>query len=89
MSKDKVDKVRLSNNEVDKKKNVWGKRNELVLRRGSWFIHHLQNISHQKVYTFWQCVVNNEVPSTSSQIVEQIEVIQGVVLPVISKMNEH
>ena len=48
----------------------------------------MQNISHQKVYTFWHCVVNDEVPSTSSQIVEQIEVIQGVVLPGISKMND-
>ena len=48
----------------------------------------LQNISHQKVYTFWHCIVNDEVPSTSSQMVEQIEVIQGVVLPGISKMND-
>ena len=51
-------------------------------------IHHLQNISHQKVYTFCHCAVNDEVPSTSSQIVEQIEVIQGVVLPGISKIND-
>ena len=51
-------------------------------------IHHLQNIPHQKLYTFWNCVVNDEVPSTSSQIVEQIKVIKGVVLPGISKMND-
>ena len=88
MSNDEVDKLKLNNNEVDKKKNAWEIRKELVFRGGSWLMHHLQNISHQKVYTFWHCVVNNEVPSTSSQIVEQIEVIQGVVLPGISKMND-
>ena len=44
-------------------------------------MHHLQNISHQKIYTFWYCDVNDEAPLTSSQIFEQIEVIQGVVLP--------
>ena len=88
MSNDEVDKLKLNNNEVDKKKNAWEIRKELVFRGGSWLMHHLQNISHQKVYTFWHCVVNNEVPSTSSQIVEQIEVIRGVVLPGISKMND-
>ena len=88
MSNDEVDKLKLNNNEVHKKKNAWEVRKELVVRGGSWLMHHLQNVSHQKVYTFWHCVVNNEVPSTSSQIVEQIEVIQGVVLPGISKMND-
>ena len=44
-------------------------------------------MSHHKIYTFWYCVVNEEVPSTSSQIVEQIEFIQEVVLPGISKLN--
>ena len=48
----------------------------------------MQNISHQKVYTFWHCVVNDEVPSTSSQSIEQIEVIEAVVLPGTSKMND-
>ena len=43
---------------------------------------------HQKKYTFWYCIVNDEVPSTSSQIFEQIEVIQEVVLPGISKLND-
>ena len=71
MSNDEVDKLKLNNNEVDiKKKNAWGKRKELVFRRGSWLIHHLQNISHQKVYTFRHCVVSDKVPSTFSQIVE-------------------
>ena len=87
MSNDEVDKLKMNNNEVDKKKHAWGKRKELVSRRGSWLIHHLQNVSHKKVYTFWHCVVDDEVPSTSSQFVEQIEVIQGVVLPGISKIN--
>ena len=39
-------------------------------------------------YTFWYYVVNDELPSTSSQIVEQIEVIQEVVLQGISKLND-
>ena len=51
-------------------------------------IQHLQNMSHQKIYTFWYCVANDEAPSTYSQIVEQIDVIQGVVLPWISKLND-
>ena len=34
------------------------------------------------------CIVNDGVLSTSSQIVEQIEVFQGVVLPGMSKMND-
>ena len=72
MINDEVDKLKLTDNENDKKKNA-----ELVF---SWLIHHLQNISHQKLYTFWHCIVNDEAPSISSQIVEQIEVIQGVVL---------
>ena len=53
-------------------KKAWGKIKKQVLRRESWLIHHLQNMSHQKIYTFWYYVVNDEVPSTSSQIVERI-----------------
>ena len=88
MSNYEVDRLKMNNNEVNKRKNAWEKRKELVFRRGSCLIHHLQNISHQKVYTFWYCVVNDEVPSTSSQVFQQIEVIRGVVLPGISKMND-
>ena len=68
MSTDEVDKLKLNDNEVDKK-NAWGKEKELVFTGGPWLIHHLQNISPQKVYTFWHCVINDEVPSNSSQIV--------------------
>ena len=51
-------------------------------------------------YCFWKtcfirkhmhsvyCVVNDEVPSTSSQIIEQIEVVQEAVLLGISKVND-
>ena len=88
MSNCEVDRLKMNNNEVNKRRNAWEKRKELVFRRGSCLIHHLQNISHQKVYTFWYCVVNDEVPSTSSQIFQQIEVIRGIVLPGISKMND-
>ena len=69
-------------------KKARGKRKEQVFRRGSWLIHHLQNMSYQKIYTFRHYVVNNEVPSISSQIDEQIEVIQEVVLPGIFKPND-
>ena len=69
-------------------KRAWGKRKEQALRWGSWFIHHFQNMSHHKIYTFWCCVVNEEVQPTSSQIVEQIEVIQEVVLSGICKLNQ-
>ena len=51
-------------------------------------MHHSEDIPYQKIYTFWFCVVNDEVPSTSSQIFEQIEVIQGVVLSGTSKLND-
>ena len=40
------------------------------------------------IYIYWHCVANDEVPSTFSQIVEKIEVIQGVFLPGISKLNK-
>ena len=48
----------------------------------------MENISHQKINTFCYCVVNDEVPSNSSQIAEEIKFIQEVVLPEISKMND-
>ena len=51
-------------------------------------MHRSQNISRQKIYTFWCCVVNDEVTSTSSQIYEQIEVIHGVVLTEISQLYD-
>ena len=70
------------------RKEARGKTKELVFKRWSWLIHHFQNATHQKIYTFWNCVHNDEVPSTSSKIVEQIEIIQGVVLPGISKLND-
>ena len=68
-----------------------------VLRRERWLIHHLKviyllglflkNMSNQKIYSFWYCVVNGELPSSFPQIVEKIEVIQEAVLPGISKLN--
>ena len=68
-------------------KKTWGKRKEKVFRRGSWLIYHLQNISHQEIYTFWYYIDNDEVPSISSQIAEQTEIVQEVVLPGIFKLN--
>ena len=80
-------KLKLNNDKLIRKK-AWEKRKEQVFGRGSWLIHRLQNMSHHKIYTFWHCVFREGVPSTSSQIVEQIEVIQGVVLPGISRLNQ-
>ena len=45
-------------------------------------------MSHQKTYTFWYSLVNDEVPSTTSQIVKEIEDIQGGDMPGVSKMND-
>ena len=69
-------------------KKSWGKRKEQVFRKGSWLIHHLQNMSYQKIYAFWYYVISDKVPLSSSQIVDQIEVIQEVVLPGISTLND-
>ena len=48
----------------------------------------LKNMSHQKIYAFWYRAVNYEIPSTYSQIVEQVKIIQEVVLPGISKLTQ-
>ena len=37
---------------------------------------------------FWYSLVNDEVPSTTSQIVKLIEDIQGGDIPGVSKMND-
>lgn len=75
-------------------------KNEKIFRRWNWLMHHIKLIyintflhflkimTDQKIYTFWYCVVNDEVPLTSSQIAEQIEAIQKVVLLGISKLND-
>ena len=55
-----------------KSKNAWRKRKEQIFRRGSWLVHHLQNMFYQRIYAFWYYVANNEVPSSSFQIVEQL-----------------
>ena len=86
MSNDEVDKLSWIIMKLVRKKRLRIKK-KLVFRRRSRLIDHLQNISHQKVYTFWHCVVNDEVQSTSSKTVEQIQAIQGVVLTGISNMN--
>ena len=42
------------------------------------FFFFLKSMSNQKIHTRWYRVVNDEVSSTISQIVEQIEVIQEI-----------
>ena len=51
-------------------------------------IIYINTVNTQKIYTFLYCVANDEVPSTSSQIVEQIEGIQENVFPGIFKLNQ-
>ena len=67
-------------------------------RRESWLTHPVKviyiyiyiyiNIVFEKHVIFWYCNVYGEVPSSSSQIVEQFDVIQEVLLPGISKLND-
>ena len=44
-------------------------------------------ISSEDIYILY-CVVNDEITLASSQIFEQIEVIQGLILTGISKLND-
>ena len=44
-------------------------------------------MSHQKTYAFWYYFVN-EIPLTSSQIIEDIKVIQEVLWPGMYKLND-
>ena len=44
-------------------------------------------ISSEDIYILY-CVVNDEIILASSQIFEQIEVIQGLILTGISKLND-
>ena len=48
------------------------------------------HVSSENMYILlWYYVVNDdEAPSTSSQIVEQIEVIKEVVLPAVSELSD-
>ena len=39
-------------------KKTWGKIKKRVFRRRSWLIHHLQNMSHLKIYTLWWSTIN-------------------------------
>ena len=91
------DKLNLNNDEFDKKKKLRkGKGKAKAFRRGTWLLPFvkviqalfLKNLSHQKIYTFWHSLVNDEVTSTSSQTVEQIEDITGGGIPGLSKMND-
>ena len=48
----------------------------------------LKNMSHQKIYTFSYSLVNDELPATFSQTVEQIKNIQGRYILGVSKIND-
>ena len=51
MSNDEGDKLKLNSNEVDKKKNAWGKsKNYYSEEEVDWY--KICKIYHQKVYTF-------------------------------------
>ena len=45
-------------------------------------------MSHQKIYTFSYSLVNDELPATFSQTVEQIKNIQGRYILGVSKIND-
>ena len=45
-------------------------------------------MSHQKMYAFCYCIVYDKIQSTSSKIVEQIEVNQKLVWTGTPKLNE-
>ena len=78
-------------------KNDWGKKKVLQKRELIdtpcesniyIYIYIYINIVFEKHVIFWYCNVYGEVPSSSSQIVEQFDVIQEVLLPGISKLND-
>ena len=64
------------------------KRKEKAFKRGTWLIHYVKVIyintvfekhfSSKNIYIFWYSLVNDEVPSSFSQTVEQVEDIQWV-----------
>ena len=87
MSNDEVDKLKLHNDEVDRQKSLRENKRTGIQKRkliDTPFV----KLSYQKIYSFWYYVVNDEVSSTFSQIVEQVEAIQEVVLLGRSKLND-
>ena len=83
----------MSNDEFGKKKTPEKKeKNKYTEEEGDWYtlckIYLNRIYIYIYIYIYWHCVANDEVPSTSSQIVEKIEVFQGVFLPGISKLNK-
>ena len=65
-------------------KKAWKKKKGTSI---AWYII-CKIYSYQKICTIWFFVVSDEVTSTNSQIFEQIEVIPGVVLTRMSKLND-
>ena len=47
-----------------------------------------KHVSSKNIYIFWYCLVNDEVPSSFSQIVEKIRNIQGGDILGVSKMKD-
>ena len=70
-------------------KYAWGKK---IFRRESWLIHPVKviyfTIVFEKYVIFWYCNIYDEVPSSSSKIIEQIDFIEELVLRKISKAND-
>ena len=75
-------------------KKPWEKRNKKVFRRWNWLIHHVkliyintvfeEHVSSENIYILIFCCQW----STSSLIIEQIDVFQEVTLLGISKLND-
>ena len=82
MSNDEFDKLQLNNDEVVEQKILKKKKEQVLVDTPI-----AKYISSEDIYILY-CVVNDEIILASSQIFEQIEVIQGLILTGISKLND-
>ena len=93
MSNDEVDMLKLHNDEFNKQESLSENERTGIQKRtfiDTAFAKYVLSENLDFELAFWYYVVNDEVPSTSSDIVEQVEVIQEVVLPGTSNcMTKH
>ena len=82
MSNDEFDKLQLNKDEVVEQKILKKKKEHVLVDTPI-----AKYISSEDIYILY-CVVNDEIILASSQIFEQIEVIQGLILTGVSKLND-
>ena len=82
MSNDEFDKLQLNKDEVVEQKILKKKKEHVLVDTPI-----AKYISSEHIYILY-CVVNDEIILASSQIFEQIEVIQGLILTGVSKLND-